>query len=233
MTRQEKLFSETSVWKAIASLAVPSMITMIVVMLYNMADMFFVGQAGDTAQVAAVSMAGALYSILMAMGTMLGAGSCIMVARSLGEKKEEKVKIYSSLCFWSGIFLGVIYGVVVLFFMNPILKLLGANRDTWEYARGYISIIAIGAPAMILTSALGNMLRGEGFIREGMLGNLISTAVNLILDPILIIGFHMGVQGAAIATVAANVVGVIYYLLYIRFSKSILSMNPIHGKKEP
>lgn len=115
-TKQEQLFRDTSVWTAICKLAVPAMISMVVMIFYNMADMLFVGQMGDTAQVAAVSIAGPVFTVMMAIGTMLGGGGCVLIARILGEKDDSKVKLYSSLCCWGSLVFGLIFTVLVLAF---------------------------------------------------------------------------------------------------------------------
>lgn len=95
--KQEKLFRDMPVWNAIGHLAVPAMVSIVVMIIYNMADMFFVGQLGDTAQVAAVSLVGPVFNLMMAIGTMVGGGGCVLIAKTLGEKDAEKVKIYSSI----------------------------------------------------------------------------------------------------------------------------------------
>lgn len=117
-TKQEELFRDTSVWKAILKLAVPSMVSMLVMIFYNMADMFFVGQTGDTAQVAAVSIVGPVFTVMMAIGNMLGGGGCVLIAKTLGEKADDRAKLYSSLCCWGSIVLGILFVVLLLFFSD-------------------------------------------------------------------------------------------------------------------
>ena len=109
--KNEALFRTGSVWKSIFSMAVPSIIIILVMVLYNMADMFFVGCLGDTAQVAAVSVVGPVFSILAAVATMLGAGSSAIIARCFGAGEIEQGKICSSLCFWTSFFLGVLVSI--------------------------------------------------------------------------------------------------------------------------
>lgn len=231
--KQEKLFQDAPVWKAIASMAIPSMVTMLVMIFYNMADMFFVGRTGDTAQVAAVSLVGPVFTVMMAIGSMLGGGSCVLIARILGEKDMEKVKLYSSLCCWGSVAFGVIFGAAALIARNPLLHFLGANGEIWEHAKSYLTFLAIGAPVMIFTTAISGIIRAEGSIKEGMYGNLISTVSNMILDPIFILVFGMGAGGAAIATVLANVIGAVYYILYIRFSNTNNTLNLVYACKKP
>lgn len=231
--KQERIFRDMGVWKAIAALAVPAMITMIVMIFYNMADMFFVGQMGDTAQVAAVSLAGPAFTMMMAVGTLLGGGGCVLIAKTLGQGDEEKVKLYSSLCcFWSIAF-GVIYMVVVFIFTTPILHFLGANEEIWDYAKMYLRVLALGAPVMIFTTGFGSVIRAEGAVKEGMIGNLFSTITNIILDPVFILVLKLGVGGAAIATVLGNVVGALYFVFYMKRGKTSFTLNPAYAIKNP
>lgn len=126
--KNEALFRTGSVWKSIISMAVPSIIIILVMVLYNMADMFFVGCLGDTAQVAAVSVVGPVFSILAAVATMLGAGSSAIIARCFGAGEIEQGKTCSSLCFWSSFFLGVLVSIGLLVGRVPLLGALGTSR---------------------------------------------------------------------------------------------------------
>ena len=232
-TRQEKLFEEAPVWKTIFSLAVPAMVTMLVMIFYNMADMFFVGRTGDTAQVAAVSLVGPVFTVMMAIGTMLGGGGCILIARTLGEKDAESVKLYSSLCCWGSIVSGILFAAIVLAIHRPLLGFLGANEDTWDFARRYLAILAVGAPVMIFASGFGSVIRAEGAVREGMIGNLLGTVGNVVLDPIFILVLGMGVSGAAVATVLGNMIAVAYYLWYVCRGRTNFTLSPAYARKNP
>lgn len=232
-TKQEKLFTESSVWKAIFTLAVPAMVTMLVMIFYNMADMFFVGKTGDMAQVAAVSLVGPVFTVMMAIGSMLGSGGCVLIAKTLGEKDADGVKLYSSLCCWGSIIFGILFTVVVLAVRTPLLGFLGANEDTWEYAKTYLTILAFGAPVMIFAHGFGSVIRAEGAVKEGMLGNMLATVGNVILDPIFILGFGMGVGGAAVATVLGNVIGAVYYIWYVCHAQTNFTLDPSPARKKP
>lgn len=231
--KQEQIFNGDNVWKAIVTMAVPAMVSMVVMILYNMADMFFVGRTGDTAQVAAVSVVGPVFTIIMAVGSMLGGGGCALIARTLGEQDEESVKLYSSLCCWGGVGIGVLVSAASLLFRTPILRFLGANGDIWSYAETYLIVLALGAPVMIFTSTFNNILRSEGAVKEAMAGNLIATAVNIILDPMFILVLDYGVGGAAFATVLGNLVGGGYLIHYLLTHKTALTLSPSHALKNP
>ena len=223
--KQRYLFESESTGKAIATMAVPAMATMLVMILYNMADMFFVGQLGDNAQVAAVSLVGPVFNIMMAIGSMLGGGGCALIAKTLGEQDAANVRLYSSLCAWSSVVLGGAFGAGLLLLRGPLLGLLGANAEIEPYARTYLSFLALGAPVMVFTAAMGNILRAEGAVKQSMVGNLLSTVTNMVLDPLFILVLPFGVAGAAVATVLGNVVGAAYLIGYLRKYPTSLSLS--------
>lgn len=223
--RQRQLFQDSSVWRAIFTMAVPAVINMLVMVLYNMADMFFVAHLHVDTQVGAVSIATPIFTMMMALGSMVGGGGCALIARTLGEKDTRRVSLYSSLCCWGSILFGLIFVVVVLVGRQWILRFLGANKDMWPYADAYLSILALGAPVMIFTTAFNSIVRAEGAVKEGMIGHLSSTITNVILDPVFIIVFRLGVAGAAIATVLGNIVGAIYLIWYVKKKSSSISLS--------
>lgn len=224
--KQEKLFKEYTVWRAIFAMAVPAVINILVMVLYNMADMFFVARLHDDAQVAAISIVAPAFTMMMALGSMVGGGGCALIARTMGEGDSSRVSLYSSLCCWGSMLFGVIFAAVVIFGRNTILGFLGANEEMWGYAGTYLSILALGAPVMIFTTAFGNIVRAEGAVKEGMLGNLISTVANVVLDPLFILALPFGVAGAAVATVLGNAAGAAYLLWYVRKKSPGLSLSP-------
>lgn len=225
MNQQERIFQEYTVWHSIAAMALPAMVSMVVMILYNITDMFFVGMLNDTAQIAAVSVVGPVFSLIMAIGSMLGNGGCALIARTLGAQNIGRVKQYSSVCCWGSLAIGLVFTAVLLLFREPLLHFLGANEDMWSYAQSYLCILAIGAPVMIFASSYGMLLRGEGAVREGMVANLLSTAGNMLLDPLFILVFGMGVGGAAMATVLGNCFGGIYLVWYVRKQENGFSLS--------
>ncbi|MCD8381692.1 MAG: MATE family efflux transporter [Clostridiales bacterium] len=225
MNRQEKIFQEYTVWHSIAAMALPAMVSMVVMILYNMTDMFFVGLLGDTAQIAAVSVVGPVFSLIMAVGSMLGSGGCALIARTLGAQNGDGVKQYSSVCCWGALAIGLVFTGALLLFRGPLLRFLGANEEMWQDAQTYLTILAVGAPIMIFASAYGMLLRAEGAVREGMVANLLATAGNMLLDPLFILALGMGVGGAAVATVLGNCIGSVYLVRYVRRRKSNLSLS--------
>ena len=227
VTKSQELFQNKSVWSAIFSMAVPSCISILVIFCYNMADMFFIGQLGDTAQVAAVSIVGPVFSLITAVSTMLGVGGCSVIAKTTGEGKLKESKSYASLCFYAAVFLGITCMVILLVCTDGILGLLGANEEILPYARSYMRILAVGAVMMLLPHVLGAVIRADGGIKEGLIGNLMGTVINIILDPIFILVLHMGVSGAAFATVIGNAASNIIYIWYIVKKAESLSIKPM------
>ncbi|MCK9170796.1 MAG: MATE family efflux transporter [Treponema sp.] len=236
MIQNISLFEKDPVPKAVFKLAVPTVISMMVTVLYNMVDTFFVGQTGDPNQVAAVSVATPVFLLLMAVGNMFGVGGATFLSRALGEKNYDKVSHISSFCFYGGIAAGIAGGAVFLLFSTPIMTASGASHNTLRYACTYLQYIAWGAPAIVLSSAFSNLVRGEGSAKISMNGMMLGTIANIILDPVFILDkisfgpahidfLGMGVVGAAIATVIGNILTVAYYLVYILKGKSLLSLR--------
>jgi multidrug efflux pump len=237
MIQNISLFENEPVPKAVLKLAVPTVISMMVTVLYNMVDTFFVGQIGDPNQVAAVSVATPVFLLLMAAGNMFGTGGSTFLSRALGEKDYDKVSHISSFSFYGGIGAGIIGGAIFLLFADPILIASGASDNTLGFACTYLKYIAWGAPAIVLSSAFSSLIRGEGAAKVSMNGMMLGTIANIILDPIFILPefslgtvhiqlLNMGVGGAAIATVLGNILTVLYYLVYILKGKSLLSLHP-------
>lgn len=239
MKDNKKVFEEYKVPKAVMTMAVPSMLGMLINVVYNLADTFFVGQTGDSNQVAAVSVSMPLFLLFIALGNLFGVGGCAFISRSLGEGKNDRVKSISSFCVYSSIIIGSVLGLIYLIFKSPMLYLVGASDNTIGFAVDYLKWIAIGSPFIVTAITVGNLVRGEGAAKDSMLGMVIGQIANIILDPIFILasgdklfgitlpfGFDMGVAGAAIATVIGNILSVLYFLIYFLRGKSILSITP-------
>ena len=211
---ENELMSSMKVSKAVAKMAIPSVISSLVTVVYNMADTFFVGQTGDSLQVAAVSLTNPIFILLMAFANMFGMGGSAVASMAMGEKNDKRVKNTSSFVTWASLAIGVVFGLILVFFMQPILHLFGANEQTYAFAKGYTVNISYGAPFIIWSAAASFVVRAEGASKEAMIGSMIGTVANIVLDPVFISGFGMGAAGAAIATTIGNVLASIYYLWY-------------------
>lgn len=229
----EALFRDKPVWKAIFSLAVPAVLTILIMVIYNMADMFFIAMLGDDTQVAAIAVVGPVFSLAAAVGTMLGAGGCAVIANFLGAGKREDAKAVSSLCVWAAIGFSVIFSVVMLTATNPILRILGATEDMLSFSGAYMRVLAIGSSVMLFSVTMGSVVRAEGLILPGMLCNIAGTLTNILLDPVMILVLHMGVTGAALATVIGNLVASVLLIFFTRKKSTVLTFSPKPGLRKP
>lgn len=212
--------------KAVAKMAIPSVISSLVTVVYNMADTFFVGQTGDALQVAAVSLTNPIFILFMAFANMFGMGGSAAASMALGQKNEKRVRQVSAFATYASLIVGVLFAVILLVFTGPILSLFGADAQTYEYARGYTVYVAVGAPFIIWSAAASFVVRAEGASREAMIGSMIGTIANIVLDPIFISGFGMGAAGAAIATTIGNLMASAYYLWYFLRRSKVMSLRP-------
>lgn len=196
------------------------MLTMVVVIIYNLADTFFVGQTHNDMMVAAVSVAAPIFTLLITIGTLIGSGGCSVISRALGSKDDAVARKTSSFCFYASFFIGIFFMLLLLIGCVPILNLVGATANTLSMASVYLRIIAVGAPFIIFSNTLANTIRADGAAKESMIGNMLGTVLNIVLDSIMILGFGWGIAGAAIATVVGNICACIYYVALMRRRKS-------------
>lgn len=229
----QELFRTGSVWRAIAKMAVPAVATILVMLLYNLADMFFVARSGDMTQVAAISVVSPVYSMLMAVGSMVGGGGSALIARTLGSGDRNRVQTCSSLCCWGSILLGVAFAMLVLPFLEPLLGFLGADTAMWNHAKDYLRVLALGAPCLLFANVMGNVVRSEGAVKAGLVGSMLGTIGNMILDPLFISVFKLGVGGAAIATVLGNLLSCVWFLRYLRGPSTAFTIDPRPGLQTP
>lgn len=222
---EHELMGKLKVSKAVAKMAVPSVISSLVTVVYNMADTFFVGQTGDPLQVAAVSLTNPIFILMMAFANMFGMGGSAVLSMALGAKDERRAKNASSFVTYASLIVGVVFALILIVFMDPILALFGANAETYEFARGYTFHIAYGAPFIIWFAAASFIVRAEGASREAMIGSMIGTIANIVLDPIFISVLGQGTAGAAIATTIGNVMASGYYLWYFLRKSRMLSIS--------
>ena len=211
---ENELMAKERIPKAVAVMAIPSVISSLVTVIYNMADTFFVGQTGDPLQVAAVSLTNPIFILFMAVANMLGMGGSAVASMAMGEKNEEKVRKVSAIVTYASLGAGIILAAVLLLFTVPILEVFGANEETYEFAKGYTIYVAWGAPFIIWSAAASFIVRAEGASKEAMVGNMIGTIANIVLDPVFVSGLGQGAAGAAIATTISNIMASGYYLWY-------------------
>ncbi len=220
-----EVFENAPVGKAVLQNALPAMAAMLMVLIYNLADTFFIAQTHDDLMVAAVSLATPVFLLFTAVGTIFGIGGVSVISRAMGEGRKEYARRVSSFCMWSSVGVGIAMSILFLVFMNQILSFVGASRDTWDYAKTYLVIVSFSGPFVLISNCFSNVIRAEGQSGKAMMGQVIGNLLNVVLDPLMILVFKWDIAGAAIATVIGNVAGAIYYILYLRSGKSTLSIG--------
>lgn len=224
------LFEKTPVPKAYMKLALPVVLSMMVSLVYNMVDTYFIAMTGNKDLVAGVSLAVPVFTMMIAFGDIFGLGGSSLISRLFGEKRDADARRASAFCIWASIVFGLCVTAVLLVFRQPILHVLGADSETIKYASDYYTWIAIGAVSIIFGLVPSNILRTEGLATQAMLGSIIGSIVNIILDPIFILVLNKGAAGAAIATVIGNVIADIYYLYAVTKKAKRLSASPAEMK---
>lgn len=209
--------------------AIPSVVSMLVNALYNIVDQIFIGQGVGYLGNAATTVSFPIMTIILAIGTMLGAGGSAYAAIKLGEKKDEEAENTLGNEFLLLVVIGVILTVVGLVFLDPILQLFGATPKNMGYSRDYASIILMGTVFNLLGIGLSNMARTDGSPNVAMYSMLAGAVLNTILDPIYIFVFGWGVKGAAIATITSQIIGALI-LLYYFTKKSTMRLRKDHMK---
>lgn len=228
MNNDLKKLNTMPIWKSVLSSSIPAMIAMIMMLIYNMADLFFVGKTGDTLQVSAVSLATPMFLFFMSIGTVFGVGGTSVISRYFGSGNTEKAKVVSSFCLWSTIVIGTVVSVLIFFNANSVMSILGASGEVSELVSNYLRIICVSGPFIMISSCLSNLIRAEGKSKNAMIGMMLGNIINIILDPIFILTLNLGVTGAAIATVIGNVSGGVYFLYQIFKGETLLSGNIKH-----
>ena len=196
----------------VGKLAVPTIISMLITSIYNMADTYFVGTLGTSAQ-GAVGVVFSLMAIIQAIGFTFGNGSGNYVSRLLGQKRKEEAEQVAATGFFTGILAGLVLTVVGLLFLDPLVSALGATETILPYARDYARYILLGAPWMVGALVLNNLLRFEGSATYAMVGITAGGILNILLDPLFIFALDMGTGGAALATIVSQGVSFLILLL--------------------
>lgn len=222
---EQELFTRAPIPRAYFKMALPVVLSMLVSLVYNMVDTWFIAQTQNTALVAGVSLCAPMFTLMVAMGDIFGLGGSSLISRLLGQGEEKRVRHVSAFCSYGAIVWGVLVGALMLIFRQPILHLLGASSDTMDSAMAYYSYLALGAPAIIFTLVPSNILRTEGMAVASMVGSITGALVNMILDPIFIFGLNMGAGGAALATVLSNVVSAALLMVLLVAKSQRLSMR--------
>lgn len=225
------LFEETPIPKAVATLAVPTILSSLVMVLYNLADTYFVGMLGDPIQNAAVTLAAPVMLAFNAVNNLFGVGSSSMMSRALGRRDYDTVAKSSTFGFWCAILSGLAFSLLCILFKSPLLSLLGADATTRTATEAYMfwTVICGAAPA-ILNVVMAYMVRSEGAAMHASIGTMSGCFLNIILDPIFIMpwGLNMGAAGAGLATFLSNCFACLYFmvLLFIKRGRTYVCIDP-------
>jgi putative MATE family efflux protein len=220
-----QLMESAPVSQAIIRLALPMMAAMLAQAIYNMTDMFFIGQTGDPNMVAAVSLVFPIFMLSQALGNIFATGSSSYISRMLGLKNTEESKSTSAVCFYLSLIAGFLLAVLLLCFKMPILNFIGASEGTLAHAEGYYAVVVLFMPFAVAGTLFSGLLRSLGATDKAMILQLIGIVLNIILDPIFISVFGWGTKGAAWATIAGQLVSFAYGVWYLLARKSTLSIR--------
>lgn len=230
-TTKVDIFENYSIPKAFIALAVPTIISQIIGIIYNYADAFFLGKTNNADAVAAISVAMPVFIIMVALANLFGIGGSSLIARYLGRKENKKAKGVFAFSIWGAILISISYSLILLIFHKPLIYLVGGSDVTYKYIYDYMVItMIIGSVPTILNNVFGHLVRSVGASTQASIGMASGAILNIILDPIfmfVILPPGNEVIGAALATLIGNIVAVIYFIIYIYKSKhEVFSLNP-------
>lgn len=228
-TDNTTLFENMPVRKAVIALAVPTVISQLITVVYNMADTFFLGQLNDPDQVAAASLAMPLLILLTGIANLFGIGGSSLISRSLGAGKKEKARSTAAFSIWMAIAVSLLYGILLVAFRPYILPAVGANAGTYDYCYQYVLwAVTIGAIPTVLNAELAHLVRSEGYSKQASFGVVLGGVLNIVLDPIFISGFKLEIAGAAIATMLSNLCATVYFVIFIyqKRNTTVISLHP-------
>lgn len=207
-----RILAEEPVITAILKMALPVMLGMVIQVLYNMVDTFFIGRMNDANQLAAASLGFPLFMLLMSAGGIIGMGASSLISRFIGMKKLREAGEIVALSVVLNLVFALVVTVFGLLFINPLVRLLGGTGAVFDATKEYLVPLIAGSAIILGNFSFGMILRAEGAAMRAMVGMIIGTVVNIILDPLLIFTFDMGIGGAAIATVIGNLAGLVWFL---------------------
>lgn len=226
-----ELFERMPVPQAVAKLAVPTILSSLVMVLYNLADTYFVGMLADPVQNAAVTLAAPVLLAFNAVNNLFGVGTSSMMSRALGRKDYETVYRSSAFGFYCSLFCGLLFSALCIAFQGPLLQLLGADEVTLEATRQYLLwTVFCGAAPAILNVVMAYLVRSEGSSLHASIGTMSGCLLNIVLDSVFILpwGLNMGAAGAGLATFLSNCVACLYFfvLLRVKRGRTFVCINP-------
>ena len=225
------LFEQTPIPRAVMQLAVPTILSSLVMVLYNLADTYFVGMLNDPIENAAVTLAAPVLLAFNAVNNLFGVGSSSMMSRALGRRDYDTVYRSSAFGFYCAVFFGILFSVGFTVFKEQFLVILGASAETSVQTAGYLKwTVTFGATPAILNVVMAYLVRSEGSALHASIGTMSGCLLNIVLDPFFILpwGLNMGAEGAGLATFLSNCVACLYFfvLLFVKRGKTYVCINP-------
>lgn len=229
--KKTRLFETVSIPRAVMTLSVPTMISALVMVIYNLADTYFVGMLNDSVQNSAVTLAAPVLLAFNAVNNLFGVGSSSMMSRGLGRKDYDTVYRSSAFGFYCALFCGILFGAFCTIFKTPLLKVLGADEITAAATGGYLKwTVSCGAVPAILNVVIAYLVRAEGSSLHASIGTMSGCLLNIILDPLFILPqfLNMGAAGAGLATFLSNCAACLYFfvLLFVKRGKTYVCIKP-------
>ena len=232
------LFEKMPVPKALWTMAVPTIIGQIVVLIYNMADTFYVGRTGDPSIVAGVSLILPVFNTVLALSNICVVGGSNYISRLLGMGRPDEARRVSSLCIYLAVTFGAVFSLLMLLFMEPVLRFLGAGETVLRHSKQYVFwVIVVGAIPTMLSNSMSGMLRSVGSSREAGFGVAMGGILNIVLDPLfmfVLLPRGKEAMGVGMATCLSSTVACIYYALVVYRSRhnTVISFRPMKPEKE-
>ena len=233
---KQELFATTPVRQALLTMAIPTIISQMINLIYNMVDAFFIGRTGNSYMMAATTITLTLVMMNVALSNLFGIGGGSLVARLMGARETDRARRVSAFAMYGSIAIAAVYAALIGLFLDPILGFLGASEDTLGYARSYALIVTVmGGVPSILSLTLAHLLRNAGFSGQASMGLSMGGILNCVLDPLfmfVLLPRGQEVTGAAVATTLSNTIACIYLLwAYRRATREApLSMNPLDAR---
>lgn len=210
------------------TLAIPTVVSQLITVVYNMADTFFIGQLNDPLQVAAATLAMPCFMFMTAFENLFGLGGSSLISRCLGEGNREKARHTAAFCIYTGIGVSLLYGVAIGLLEPVLFPILGAKAETWNYLRQYVFwTIVVGAVPTVMNAEFAHLIRAEGYAKQAAFGVAMGGVLNILLGPLFIFVLRLNIAGAAIATMLSNLIAMLYFvgfLLRIR-KKTTITLN--------
>lgn len=220
-----ELMGKEKVPKVVLKLAIPTIVAMLVNAVYNAVDAMFISWLG-VSQAGAISVAFPIFTLIIGIGLIFGTGASSYISRLLGENNKKHADHVASTAVFSTIFMALIFTITGIIFIDPIMKMGGASDTILPYARDYGRVIIMGCIFPILTRTLNNIMRSEGTVKINSIALIAGALLNILLDPILIFTFNMGIKGAAYATIISQSLTTIILGTYFISGKSLLTISP-------